>query len=71
MEVQFHAFVIFARGRNQWSSSQLSRFTPEERDSPNCIEGWMGPRGSVDAAAKSRISSFPGIKHQLVEQPVV
>jgi len=36
-----------------WSMPHLGRFTPTQRPSTHCIDGWMGPRACLDGQGKS------------------
>jgi hypothetical protein len=43
----------------EWSDSRPGRFTPMERaPRTHWIEGWMGPRASIDAVVKRKIPSL-------------
>jgi hypothetical protein len=46
----------------EWSASRPGRFTPRERaPGTHWIGGWVGPRAVLDAVAKRKIPSPPGI----------
>jgi hypothetical protein len=58
VKVQFHAFLTSALDGGEWSASLPGRFTPRERASgSHWIGAWLGPRASLDAVVKRKITS--------------
>jgi hypothetical protein len=52
--VQLHSFLNSALHSGEWQGSRPGRIIPVERvPGTYGIEGWVGPRGGLDMAAKS------------------
>jgi len=56
VEVQLHSFLTSALDGGEWSTSRPSRFIPGKEPPFPSIEGWVGPRVSLDVMEKREIS---------------
>jgi hypothetical protein len=70
VEVSLYAFLASALAGIEWSASRPGRFAAGERAPlTHWIEGWVGPRGGLDAVVKQMF--HPLGKPPPVPEPVV
>jgi hypothetical protein len=54
----------------EWSASRPGRFTPGERaPGTHWIEGWVGPRASLDDVEKRKFLALPGLELRPLGRP--
>jgi hypothetical protein len=56
-------FLTSTLAGGEWPTSRPGRFTPEEKaPGTHWIEGWVGPRASVDDVEKRKFLTLPGLE---------
>jgi hypothetical protein len=64
-EVWIHVFLTSAQVGGKWPASRPGRLTPGERTpGTHWIEGWVGPRSSLDDVEKKIFLTLPGLELQ-------
>jgi hypothetical protein len=63
VDAQIHIFLTSALVADEWSASGPGRFTPRERaPGTHCIEGWVGPKASLDKVKMGKLFTLPGLE---------
>jgi hypothetical protein len=71
LAIQIHVFLILALVRGEWSASRPGRFTPGERaPGTHWMEGWVGPRTTLDDMEKRKFLPLLGLKLRSLGRPV-
>jgi hypothetical protein len=71
VEVIDTPLLTSASDRGEWSASRLGRFTPGEiGPGTHRIEGWVGPRGGLDAVRKRKTLLLLGFEPRPSSQPL-
>jgi hypothetical protein len=69
-DVQIHVFLTLALVGGDWSGTRLGRFTLGDRvPGTHWIEGWVGPRASLDDVERRKILPLLGLELRPLGRP--